>query len=70
MAACRDLRTPQGGSLEGGKLARPISFPWDGRNGPDVLAAADAALLRAKALGKDRVERASFPDENAPQNPH
>ena len=34
------------------------TFPDDGASGPDVVAAADGALLRAKALGKDRVERA------------
>ncbi len=35
------------------------AFPTDGIDGPSVLDAADSALLRAKALGKDRVERAS-----------
>ncbi|HEY2427632.1 MAG TPA: GGDEF domain-containing protein, partial [Acidimicrobiales bacterium] len=35
------------------------SFPGDGRDGAEVVARADAALLRAKANGKDRVERAS-----------
>jgi two-component system cell cycle response regulator len=37
------------------------SYPWDGMNGSDVVARADTALLRAKAAGKDRVERASSP---------
>jgi diguanylate cyclase (GGDEF)-like protein len=37
------------------------SFPWDGTTGGEVLSRADAALLRAKAAGKDRVERASSP---------
>ena len=34
-------------------------FPQDGRDGVEVVARADSALLRAKAGGKDRVERAS-----------
>ena len=34
------------------------TYPGDGRDGPSVVAAADEALLRAKLLGKDRVERA------------
>ena len=34
------------------------SFPEDGLDGPSVVDAADVALLRAKALGKDRVQRA------------
>ena len=37
------------------------SYPWDGKSGTEVLACADTALLRAKAAGKDRVERASSP---------
>ena len=35
------------------------SFPGDGRDGAEVVARADTALLRAKGMGKDRVERAS-----------
>lgn len=34
------------------------TFPLDGDDGSAVLSRADAALLRAKAAGKDRVERA------------
>jgi diguanylate cyclase (GGDEF)-like protein len=34
------------------------TYPADGRDGPSAVAAADEALLRAKLLGKDRVERA------------
>jgi diguanylate cyclase (GGDEF)-like protein len=34
------------------------AFPYDGVDGPSVVGAADVALLRAKSLGKDRVERA------------
>jgi diguanylate cyclase (GGDEF)-like protein len=34
------------------------AYPADGRDGPSVVATADRALLRAKLLGKDRVERA------------
>jgi diguanylate cyclase (GGDEF)-like protein len=41
------------------------SFPSDGSDGEQVLARADAALLRAKAAGKDRVERASSPTDTA-----
>jgi diguanylate cyclase (GGDEF)-like protein len=41
------------------------SFPADGADGEQVLASADAALLRAKAAGKDRVERASSPTDTA-----
>jgi diguanylate cyclase (GGDEF)-like protein len=34
------------------------AYPYDGPDGPTVVAAADVALLRAKALGKDQVRRA------------
>ncbi len=37
------------------------AFPVDGVDGPSVVDAADAALLRAKALGKDQVRRARPP---------
>src|SRR5467141_1226717 len=41
-------------SLSGGVA----TFPDDGRNGPDLIAAADAALYRAKQAGRNRVLRA------------
>lgn len=38
------------------------AFPMHGRNGADVLRAADLALYRAKAAGRDRVNTASVID--------
>jgi len=45
-------------------------FPRDGVDGPLVLDAADSALLRAKALGKDQVQRARTEDVDLTSREH
>jgi len=64
-AAERALRALRARPVEGGPAGGALtasagvaSFPADGTDGPSVVAAADAALLAAKALGKDQVQRA------------
>jgi diguanylate cyclase (GGDEF)-like protein len=64
-AAERALRALRGTVVDAGGLAARLTasagvgaFPADGDDGLSVVAAADAALLAAKALGKDQVRRA------------
>ena len=61
----RALRTLRGTIADAGGVEMRITasagvaaFPTDGPDGPSVVDAADAALLQAKASGKDQVRRA------------
>jgi predicted signal transduction protein with EAL and GGDEF domain len=59
----------EGAQFELGASVGVALFPADGNDEDALMRRADAALYRAKSLGKRRVELANDPDAGRPSDP-